>query len=67
MRAIKDLINAEFNYYLSKFVLEYLIHENALSQEEAISICDILKEKYAPPSFMLEEIYGKRDKRDKKR
>lgn len=44
MREIKDLINAEFNYYLSKFVLEYLVHENIVSQEEAVSICDILKE-----------------------
>ncbi len=67
MREIKDLINVEFNYSPSKFVLEYLVHENIVSPEEAISICDILKEKYDPPSFMLEEVDGKRDKRDKKR
>lgn len=60
MREVKQIIKDEMDYSLCKLLLDYLYFRELIDEEKWIDASTEVKEKYDPPTLMLEGRYGKR-------
>ena len=60
MREVKQIIKDEMDYSLCKLLLDYLYFIELIDEEKRIDASTEVKEKYDPPTLMLEGRYGKR-------
>lgn len=60
MREVKQIIKDEMDYRLCKLLLDYLYFRELIDEEKWIDASTEVKEKYDPPTLMLEGRYGKR-------
>lgn len=60
MREVKQIIKDEMDYSLCKLLLDYLYFIELIDEEKWIDVSTEVKEKYDPPTLMLEGRYGKR-------
>ena len=60
MREVKQIIQDEMDYSLCKLLLDYLHFRELIDEEKWIDASIEVKEKYDPPTLMLEGRYGKR-------
>lgn len=54
MRDVKDIIQSQMDYILSKIYAESLYESSVISKKELNKVLRLLKEKYDPPTEMLE-------------
>lgn len=60
MREVKQIKKDEMDYSLCKLLIDYLYSIELIDEEKWIAASLDMKEKYNPPTLMLEELYGKR-------
>lgn len=60
MREVKQIKKDEMDYSLCKLLIDYLYSIELIDEEKWIAASSDVKEKYNPPTLMLEELYGKR-------
>ncbi|BDQ55636.1 hypothetical protein EfsSVR2330_31470 [Enterococcus faecalis] len=54
MREVKQIIKDEMDYSLCKLLLDYLYFRELIDEEKWIDASTEVKEKYDPPTLMLE-------------
>ena len=54
MREVKQIIKDEMDYSLYKLLLDYLYFRELIDEEKWIDASTEVKEKYDPPTLMLE-------------
>ncbi len=54
MREVKQIIQDEMDYSLCKLLLDYLYFRKLIDEEKWIVASTEVKEKYGPPTLMLE-------------
>ena len=54
MREVKQIIKDEMDYSLCKLLLDYLYFKELIDEEKWIAVSTEVKEKYDPPTLMLE-------------
>ncbi|HEL0620466.1 hypothetical protein [Streptococcus equi] len=54
MREVKQIIQDEMDYSLCKLLLDYLYFRKLIDEEKWIAASTEVKEKYDPPTLMLE-------------
>ena len=54
MREVKQIIKDEMDYSLCKLLLDYLYFRELIDEEKRIDASTEVKEKYNPPTLMLE-------------
>ena len=54
MREVKQIIKDEMDYSLCKLLIDYLYYRDMIDEEKWIDASTKVKEKYDPPTLMLE-------------
>lgn len=65
MREVKDVIQNQMDYILSKIYAESLCKSSVIGKRELNKILRLLKEKYDPPTEMLEGYNGKKSSKNR--
>lgn len=60
MREVKQIIKDEMDYSLCKLLIDSLYYRDMIDEEKWMAASAETKEKYEPPTLMLEGRYGKR-------